>query len=129
MKTVRLMFSTTHWPLSAVIRAFTWSRWSHVAVIDGDTVIEAVAVHGVRRAPLKEAIERASDFALVDLPARSPEAVIEAAASQLGKPYDYSALVGLALHREWQDDGAWFCSELVAWAFDAAAQPLIRPEL
>lgn len=128
MSTVRLLFSTTHWPLSAVIRVATWSWWSHVALVDGDSVIEAVAVHGVRRGPLGNSMTRAADFALVDLPCRDPAAVLAAAASQIEKPYDYTALIGLALRRDWQQDDAWFCSELVAWAFDAAGQPLVRPE-
>lgn len=128
MTSVRLLFSTTRLPLSVAIRAFTWSRWSHVAIVDCDSVIEAVALHGVRRAPLADALARSADFAIADLPARDPQAVIEAAASQLGKPYDYSALAGLALRRDWQSDDAWFCSELVAWAFDTAGQALVRPE-
>jgi hypothetical protein len=129
MSTVRLMFSTTRWPLSALIRAATWSRWSHVALVDGESVLEAVALHGVRRAPLADAIARAADYAFVDLPARDPAAVIAAAASQLGKPYDYTALVGLALRRDWQALGAWFCSEYAAWSFMAAGQPLLRAEV
>lgn len=128
MLSVRVLFSTTRLPLSVAIRTFTWSRWSHVAVVDGDSVIEAVALHGVRRAPLADALSRSADFAIADLPARDPQAVIDAAASQIGKPYDYSALAGLALRRDWQSDDAWFCSELVAWAFDATGQPLVRPE-
>lgn len=129
MKTVRVLFSTTRWPLSAAIRAFTWSRWSHVALVDGATVIEAVAVHGVRRALLADAIERAADYAFVDLPASDPAAVLAAAAGELGKPYDLTALLGLVLRRDWQECDAWFCSELVAWAFQAAGQPLLRSEV
>lgn len=129
MSTVRLLFSTTRLPLSVAIRAATWSRWSHVALVDGAFVIEAVTLHGVRRAPLADAIARASAHALVDLPARDPAAILAAAASQLGKPYDYTALLGLALRRDWQSPDAWFCSELVAWSFQAAGQPLLRGEV
>lgn len=129
MNTVRLMFSTTRWPLSTVIRAFTWSRWSHVSLVDGADVIEAIAVHGVRRAPLSEAIARAADHAFVDLPAADPAAVLAAAAGEIGKRYDYAALLGLALRRDWQACDAWFCSELVAWAFESAGQPLLRAEV
>ncbi|SPR99543.1 YiiX/YebB-like N1pC/P60 family cysteine hydrolase [Cupriavidus taiwanensis] len=129
MSTVRLMFSTTRLPLSALIRVATWSRWSHVALVDDVTVIEATALHGVRRAPLAEAIARTADHAFVDLPARDPGAVLAAAATQLRKPYDYTALLGLALRRDWQAADAWFCSELVAWSFEAAGQPLLRHEV
>lgn len=128
MATISLLFSTTSNPFSGVIRAATWSRWSHVSIVDGDHVIEAVALHGVRRIPLTDAIGRAKRHALVELPCRNPHAVITAAITQLGKPYDYTAVLGIGLHRDWQEDDAWYCAELVAWAFDHANEPLFRPE-
>lgn len=130
MQTVRLLFSTTGNPFSALIRAATWSRWSHVSIInDDDMVIEAAALHGVRRVSFVDAINRAADAALVELPSPDPAAVIAAAASQIGKPYDYTAIVGLGLHRDWQEDDAWFCSELVAWSFAQAGEPLFRADV
>ncbi len=129
MQTARLLFSTSRHPFSAVIRAITWSRWSHVALVDGDSVIEAAAPHGVQRTPLCAALARARDFAFVDIACRDQAAAIAAAESQIGKPYDYTALAGLYLHRDWQQDDAWFCSELVAWAFEKTQQPLLRSEV
>jgi len=129
MSTVSLLFSTSRHPMSAVIRACTWSSWSHVALIDGDEVIEATAPAGVRRFPVLQAIDHARKAVIVDLPCRDPQAVISAAASQIGKPYDYTAIIGLGLHREWQEDDAWFCSELVAWAFAQAGESLFRSEV
>lgn len=35
---------------------------------------------------------------------------------QVGKAYDWKAIMGLGFHRNWRDDSAWFCSEL-AFAF------------
>jgi len=128
MSTVSLLFSTSGHPMSAVIRACTWSSWSHVALIDGDEVIEASAPAGVRRFPVVQAIDHARKAVIVDLSCRDPQAVIAAAASQIGKPYDYTAIVGLGLHRDWQEDDAWFCSELVAWSFQHAGEPLFRAE-
>jgi hypothetical protein len=32
--------------------------------------------------------------------------------AQLGKPYDYAAIFGMAFGRDWHRDGSWFCSEL-----------------
>ena len=128
MTTITLLFSTTANPFSGLIRVATWSRWSHVAIVDGDHVIEAVALHGVRRVPLSEAIGRAKRYALVERPCRNPKGVIAAAISQIGKPYDYTAVLGIGLHRDWQEDDAWYCAELVAWAFDQATEPLFRPE-
>lgn len=129
MGTVSLLFSTSRHPMSAVIRACTWSSWSHVALIDGDEVIEATAPAGVRRFPVVQAIDHAKRVQIVDLPCRDPQAVISAADSQIGKPYDYTAVLGLGLHRDWQEDDAWFCSELVAWAFAQAGESLFRGEV
>lgn len=47
--------------------------------------------------------------------------------AQLGKPYDVQAIAAFATGRDWQQPGAWFCSELVAAALvDCGwfAQPL-----
>jgi len=123
-----LLFTTTRLPLSWLIRAGTWSAWSHVALVDGDSVIEAAAGHGVRRQSLAEALSNTSRHAFVALPVVDASTVVEAAASQLGKRYDYSALAGLGLHRDWQRDDAWFCSELVAWSFQRAGSPLFRSD-
>ena len=128
MASVQLLFTTTHLPASWLIRAGTWSSWSHVALVDGDHVIESVMGHGVRRVPLGSATHRASRHALVNLSAHNPALIIATAAGQLGKPYDYSAILGLGLHRDWQEEDAWFCSELVAWAFHQAGEPLFRAE-
>lgn len=128
MGRIQLMFSTTHYPFSGLIRAATWSRWSHVALVAGHHVIEAVALEGVRQVSKAYAIERASAYSLVDLSARNPQAIIDAARSQLGKPYDWTAIAALGLRRDWQEDDAWFCSELVAWAADQAGEPWFRPE-
>lgn len=128
MSSVQLMFSTTRSPFSALIRAVTWSRWSHVALVDGQYVIEAAALEGVRQALTRDVIKRSAQHCLVDIPARNPGAVIEAARSQLGKPYDWRGIVGLGMHRNWQEEDSWFCSELVAWAAAEAGETWFRPE-
>lgn len=37
-------------------------------------------------------------------------------------------LLGLLMHRDWQEEDRWFCSELVAWAFTQGGSPLFRRE-
>ena len=124
---MRILFCTSRLPGAVLIRSITWSKWSHVALVDGDEVIEATWP-AVRIAPLAEVVAKHSGHIIVDLPCRLPAEVIKAARTQVGKPYDLTALFGLLVHRDWQEDDAWFCSELVAWAFDATGQPLFRPE-
>lgn len=124
---MRVLFCTSKLPGAALIRAVTWSQWSHVALVDGDEAIEAIWP-AVRVAPLAEVIAAHSAHVIVDLPCRLPSDVIRAARSQVGKPYDLSALFGLLMHRDWQEPDSWFCSELVAWAFAQAGSPLFRAD-
>lgn len=125
MSAVRVVFTRRHTLGSVLLRAALWSAWSHCALIDGDEVIEAAAFHGVRARPLAELLAESSEHEIVEVPARQPEAVIAAARSQIGKPYDWLGVVGIGLRRRWQDADRWFCSELVAWAFEAS-DPLFR---
>jgi uncharacterized protein YycO len=111
---------------SVLLRAALWSAWSHCALVDGDHAIEAAAGVGVRRRSLQALLQEASEFAFVRVPCADPAAVIAAATTQLGKRYDWLGLLGIGLRRRWQRDDAWFCSELVAWAFEAAGHPLVR---
>ncbi|UCV02308.1 YiiX/YebB-like N1pC/P60 family cysteine hydrolase [Dechloromonas denitrificans] len=124
---MRVLFCTSKLPGAALIRAVTWSAWSHVALIDGDEAIEATWP-AVRVAPLDELIAKHSAYAIVDLPCKDSAEVIAAARSQVGKPYDLTALFGLVLHRDWQESDSWFCSELVAWAFSQGKSPLFRAD-
>ena len=124
---MRVLLCTSNLLGAVLIRAVTWSDWSHAALVDGDEAIEATWP-AVRVAPLSEVIAAHSLHAIVDLPCRDQAAAIAAARSQTGKPYDLTALFGLLMHRDWQENDRWFCSELVAWAFCQGGSPLFRQE-
>lgn len=126
MGTVRVIFSRRHHLGSVVLRAAMWSNWSHCGIIDGRDVIEAVAFKGVTTRPLGEFMDDASAWEVIEIPADDPAAVIRAARSQIGKPYDWFGVSGLAVRRHWQEPDAWFCSELVIWALHEAGTILFR---
>lgn len=130
MNGVTLVFSRRHHPGSALLRLAMWSPWSHVGIVDPRTghVIEAVAGRGVIQRRLDDVIATSSRYELVALPASNPAAVIDAALQQLGKRYDWWGVIGLGVRRQWQQDDAWFCSELAASAFAAAGEPLFRAD-
>lgn len=129
MSAVRLLFCTNpRSPVSWLIRTGCWSRWSHVAIIDGDTIIEAIGHGGVVRSKLADRQRANPRWEIAEVGCTDPRAVIAAASSQIGKPYDYTAVLGLGVRREWQADDSWFCSELVAWAFERAGMRLFRGE-
>ena len=128
MSAVRLLFTRRRHPGSALIRVTTWSAWSHVDLIDDQSVLGAVAFHGVERELLATRLANASRAAVMTIPCADAQAVIAAAESQIGKPYDWLGVLGIGLHRDWQEPDRWFCSEMAAWAFHEAGRPLFRPD-
>ena len=124
--TVKVIFTRRHHIGTIILRGFLWSKWSHCAIIDGNEVIEASAPVGVRTRPLQELIEESSLYEIVELPCTNSAAVIAAARSQLSAKYDWGGVLGIGFRRRWQDDDAWFCSELIAYAFTEAGEPLFR---
>lgn len=113
MKTVNVIYGRNNLPFSWLIRAFTWSRWSHCGIVDGDNVIEATAKHGVKVTPIAEFKRRYRSFAIAELPCREQDP-ISVARQQIGKKYDWSAVFSLVLRTGWNSDDKWFCSELIA---------------
>lgn len=113
----------------AVVKLATRSWCSHVEFeLDphpraecGVAVLGATPSHGVCIRPAQHGAFRVERFA-VDAPAK----VLRLARSQLGKPYDWLGVVGWGMFQDWQEQQAWFCSELVAWAFCRAGYPLLR---
>lgn len=134
MPTVRILFTRRCHLGSLAIRLGTWSTWSHVDLVDDrgavPELIGAVAPAGVVRLPMAERLRLASQAALVEFSVRDRNAVLDAAASQVGRRYDWLGVAGIALRgRDWQENDCWFCSELVAWSFSAAGEPLFRADL
>jgi len=100
--------------ISKVIRAYTWSNWSHVGIIDGEYVIEAIGGRGVAKTEL-EAFKLRYDENCI----RHIAGDVEKARALIGKDFDQRGLWGGLLHMRVQDPNKWFCSELVAYAADA----------
>ena len=110
----------------AYIRWYTWSWAAHAGIrLDDGTIIDATPGAGVsHHANVAGTIRRT-----FDVRGLTPE--IEAKAlnwlkAQLGKPYDWSAIAGMAFRRDWHNPTKWFCSELVVGAFEFAGLPLLE---
>lgn len=54
--------------------------------------------------------------------------VVKWAKTQIGAPYDWPGVIGFGLHRDWQDERDWFCSEYVSWAWMKSGLPLLRAD-
>ena len=124
---MRVLLCTTDKIGSRIIRAVTWSRWSHAAIIDGAEIMGAVWPR-VRVSPLADAMVSHPRWVIIDIPVADEALAIAAARSQVGKPYDLWGVLGLGIKRNWQDDEAWWCSELIPWAAKQAGTDLFRPE-
>lgn len=102
--------------IGAAIRAVEGGRWSHVGIIDGDHVIEAVWSEGVRIRKLSSLIADRPIHEILEVPLPDEEKAILWARSQIGKPYDFGGVLGLGFNRNWSDDRRWYCSELAGGA-------------
>jgi hypothetical protein len=110
--------SMPHMPLVDAIEGATGSPWSHCGIVvrrgdDAWQVLEAIGP--VQYTPLSEWIERGREkkfvaYRLRERPAGRVEALIKAAETFLGRPYD---------SRYEMDDEKIYCSELVDKAFAA----------
>lgn len=115
MQHLGVIFTRSRHPGSLAIRAFTWSRWSHVGVIlDDDLVIDSTLEYGVSVTRLKDFTSLYPQWHICKLPCRDKTLAHRFLRSQLGKPYDWTAIAGIAIRRDWQEPDSWFCSELVA---------------
>lgn len=121
---VVLQFSTSPGIVSAVIRWATWSTISHVDfVIEGGYLLGARTDGGVQiRPPNYTKFSRLVRYEVED----APDSIIHTAKTQTGKPYDYGAISDFLFHRDWEKKTRWFCSELVAWAFEENGYPLLN---
>jgi len=106
---------------SRVIRRWTWGEYSHASWIEGTPeqpgeVYEAWT-GGCRHLPNHHVGHRPGtviDLFDVELTWAEHEELIRDFVQDLGKPYDYWALVGFVTHRRSEDPTKWICSE---WVF------------
>jgi uncharacterized protein YycO len=111
-------------PVSALIRwalprsRFAWALSSHVMIIDGDYVIEATMLHGVRRVLLTVAMLGVTVVAERNFSVPNAADGLTWARARVGSAYDFKGAFGLALtpDRDWHDPVSWFCYELAAGA-------------
>jgi len=125
---VKLLFSTRRGIFSRAVRFITWSKYSHVDMIVGNKVIGASAMNGVEMISLDDRLDAAYRWVIYEVPMQminDPDDVYRIISSQIGKPYDYTGILGFLFHRDWQKEEHWFCSELIAWAFCKAGINLL----
>jgi uncharacterized protein YycO len=129
---IKLVFSSKRNIGSYIIRLFTWSSWSHVSYLDDEGFItEAIGFEGVRRVPLSEVVKDYNKFAIVEFKNcsyKQKQEFEQYLFSQIGKGYDYLAVIGIGLKKKWQDKSRWECSELIGDTLKKAQINIFRPE-
>lgn len=118
MDTIPVIYARGGKLTSWLIRLFTWSQWSHVAVVteSGGHVIESVGGRGVIYTPITEFRARYKTYQEAELPVASAVDAYKLLHAELAKPYDMTAIYSMILRRDWDETDSWFCSELVAYA-------------
>ncbi len=104
---MKLLFCTSDLPASVAIRVLTWSDWSHVAIIDGDEIIEAVWPR-VKVSKLDNVQKWYKRWAVAEIKTRNDAEIIKAARSQVGKPYDIGAIFGFVARRNWEKTNKYY---------------------
>ncbi len=141
---LEIQFSTTKnsfswWPpffpnwASWVIRHMSHSPFSHVDMVVDEGLLgasdspKAPVIEGNPRGVAIRPLEYQDFGARFRMKINTPLArpIRAAAMTQVGKPFDNSALKGflsdaLPGQRDWLQADTWFCSELVAYSFQAA---------
>lgn len=118
---MQLIFVRPRTARAALTCLLTLSAWSHVAIVDGDHVIDSMDPQGVRRRTMESFLQAFPKHAVMDVPCPFDSVGLAWAREQIGRPYDREALWGVFLPgRRWDTEDAWYCAELAARALVAA---------
>lgn len=105
--------------ISGAIRTVTDSQWSHVEIVLPDGYLGAHYPSGVQIRPLgycQPLRERRYQIPVSDAALGQ---MLAFAHAQVGKPYDTEDIFGILLQKNWENQSAWICSELVAATAEA----------
>jgi hypothetical protein len=127
MPELHLQFVAENAPSSRLIGWFSAGHLSHVdAVLPDGRLFGARSDRAGGQPPgvwaRPPGYLRFSRRVVASLPAREEAAGCwrQFLGAQLGKPYDWRAILGFLCNRDWRQDDSWICSELQARALEVA---------
>jgi hypothetical protein len=128
MQFANIIYARSHSLGGILIRNHeAFGRWSHCGLMTPDnTVLESRAFHGVTETPHREFVGRYPFSCIVSIDCPRPELAIGWFRDQLGKGYDYLAILGLLARRSWQEDDRWHCCEAVEMALTVGGHQRFR---
>jgi hypothetical protein len=121
-------------PAAVGIEICTASIWAHTWAETGHgTIIDATGAHGVaereRFNPPGPPWATWWDRYQLTAPLATRQALYRRLATQIGRPYDTDWICAYHLNRNWQDDDAWVCSELIGWSLQAEGVLMLPDKL
>ena len=121
---VTVVFASNNQPASLLIKLFTLSHWSHVAILDDEGYIyDSTLISGVRRIHFDEWREHYKELDFTIFPVKDRSKVFEWLSTQVGEKYDTLGIFSFILRKNYEDKDKWFCSELVAHALGITYKP------
>ena len=127
---IQLQFSRQYDWQSGLIAWFTQGKFSHVDAVLSDGTLTGARSDwignkpaGVQNRPAHYAKWKYVSVVTLAVPEQQQWKFYDFLDSQLGKPYDKSAIWGIATggrERDWRADDSWICSELITVALEIA---------
>lgn len=118
--TIKFHFFDNHTIGGALIKARLGTTISHVGVEFGKRFFHASFIPGMTEQSLQDQPTAPLHTKEITVPAESAAAVVLWIESQLGKRYDFTALLGFIFARKFQKEDAFFCSEVGRIIFEKA---------
>lgn len=114
------------------LRLVMWSKWSHSAVYDDQTSTVYDTTFwggGVKKHTVEDFLRKYSEKAVRPISVNNQYGARVWLEAQVGKKYDWTALLSWIVRRNWQDEDSWFCSELTEAFRNLFSTPRFREEV
>ena len=115
--TLSVRFADLGWPVvSPIISAMT-SHWAnHCDLLTSNGRMISAMPGGVRERAIDSLTAKRALTVAIPCTSRQRATALAFAFEQVGKPYDYGAVLSFAWGAPWSERRKWFCSELCAAA-------------
>lgn len=124
---MKVLFASKPGIASFLIRKFTWSRFSHVAIVMDGYVIQSTFLKGVHTVTLEEFYSEYPRIEEVNIKLPNELAAKVWLQEQIGKPYDFGFILGFVFRKDnWEKSSAWVCNELMEFACVVGGKRRIR---
>lgn len=131
MPTKRLYYRLIKDPgiISSFICYYTWGDWSHTEFVFKEGYLGARFNGGVAVRAFDYIVPVKEEFRYLELSEDNYNKAREFLYAQIGKPYDWRAIIGIGLRNDFYTNGkSWFCSEILMSGSQAASSPLLNIE-